>query len=52
MGGTPEVRNCLYAIKTVVATIKQHHKDKSKMDFPEQGFVGLGSFDQNWGWLR
>ena len=51
MGGTEEVKNCLYAVKQVVATIV-NHRLKSVKDFPNQGFVGLGSFDQNWGWLR
>ena len=51
MGGTEEVQNCLYAVKQVVATI-MNHRLKAVKDFPTQGFVGLGSFDQNWGWLR
>ena len=51
MGGTEEVQNCLFAVKQVVTAII-NHRVKAIKDFPSQGFVGVGSFDQNWGWLR
>ena len=51
MGGTPEVQNCLFPVKQMVTTIIDDRVQSAK-DFPSQGFVGVGSFDQNWGWLR
>ena len=51
MGGTEEVQKRLFPVKQVVTAIMNHRLRAIKA-FPSQGFVGVGSFDQNWGWLR
>ena len=51
MGGTPEVNNCLFSVK-IATNYVTAHRAKATKELPPRGFVGIGSFDENWGWLR
>jgi hypothetical protein len=46
-----EVKNCLFSVGSVVKYLT-HFKEKADQDLPSQGFIAVGSMDENWGWLR
>ena len=47
----PAMANCIFGVKKAVELLLKY-PDKVKREIPSQGFVGLGSFNENWGWLR
>ena len=47
----PDAENCLFGVKRATESLLKY-PEKAKKEVPPQGFVGLGSFDENWGWLR
>jgi hypothetical protein len=51
MGLTKEVKNCPFSITKIVREIMKN-PEAAKKQLPKQGFVTLGSLDENWGWLR
>lgn len=50
LGGTQEVNNCVFGVKNVLGYLKKN-KVKSDEEIPKDGFIGVGSFNENWGWL-
>ena len=54
----PDAENCLFGVKRATESLLKYpesllkYPEKAKKEVPPQGFVGLGSFDENWGWLR
>eukprot|EP00596_Hydrurales_sp_CCMP1899_P005362 CAMPEP_0119037736 /NCGR_PEP_ID=MMETSP1177-20130426/6215_1 /TAXON_ID=2985 /ORGANISM="Ochromonas sp, Strain CCMP1899" /LENGTH=422 /DNA_ID=CAMNT_0006999363 /DNA_START=312 /DNA_END=1577 /DNA_ORIENTATION=- len=45
-GYTEDLKFCGFGVQSVLAHIK-----KSDKEFPDTGFIGIGSMDENWGWL-
>jgi hypothetical protein len=50
-GGTREVDMKLFPVMDVVDYLKEYAHEVAKY-CPFKGFVGVGSMDENWGWLR
>ena len=47
----PDAENCMFSVRRATESLLKY-PDKVNKEVPPQGFVGLGSFDENWGWLR
>ena len=47
----PAMADCMFGVKKAVELLLKY-PDKVKREIPSQGFVGLGSFNENWGFLR
>ena len=50
-GGTREVDRNSFSPIDVVDYMKEYTHEMLKFT-PPQGFIGIGSLDENWGWLR
>jgi hypothetical protein len=42
----PEADNCIFNVRRATESLLKYPDKANK------GFVALGSFDENWGWLR
>jgi hypothetical protein len=47
----PDVHNCILSVESAMESLSKH-PDKANKEIPPQGFIALGSYDENWGWLR
>ena len=47
----PNDNDCIFGVKKAVEQLLKD-PEKAKKEIPPQGFIGLGSFDENWGFLR
>lgn len=50
-GGTREVDMRLFSVPDVVDYMKEYAHEVEQYT-PKQGYIAVGSMDENWGWLR
>ena len=50
-GGTREVDMRLFSVPDVVDYMKEYSHEVEQYT-PKQGYIAVGSMDENWGWLR
>ena len=47
----PDESNCIFGVKKAMEQLSKY-PDKARKEIPPQGFIGLGSYDENWGFFR